>query len=136
MAIIDYSSVADLVGDVMRGLGQESKNGAVTLVVTTKGGYNSDTGETVGDTVAETAVEGVVFSDFELEEVQSSLSGLGQLIQVGDLKASWPANGSNPEPEKGHELRRGTELFRVMDVSTVDPAGVGLLHKAQLRRGG
>lgn len=100
---------------------------AMTLRVTTPGTYDPATGAESGATVADYACVGLL-TEAKAYYVANSL------MQAGDKVVIMGADVA-VRPQAGHQVVIGSEVWQVMAVVPVEPAGVPAIYKVQVRRG-
>ena len=100
---------------------------SMVLRVTTPGTYNPATGTDSGETTTDYACVGVLtnVSDYLINKT---------LIQVGDKIALIDATIA-VRPKADDALVIGEDTWKIVNVKTVEPSGVPVLYKAQVRRG-
>lgn len=99
----------------------------MSLRVTTPGTYDPATGAETGATTADYATVGVLTND-KAQFVD------GTLVRSGD-KVILMAASVAVRPLTGHDVVVGSVVWRVIAVDAVEPSGVPVLYKVQVRRG-
>ncbi|WP_430434259.1 hypothetical protein [Methyloversatilis sp.] len=121
MTAFDYARPAATAQRLLERFGR-----AVTLTRTTHGAYDSATGAPgTGTTVTHAGTAAL------LEYQQRDIDGTH--IRVGDLRA-YIAPDIEITPQTGDTLTIGGEMWSVIASRPLAPAGVVVLHDAQVRR--
>lgn len=118
-----YSNLSKTAATLLKQKGQ-----LVTLRRITEGAYDAATGAAT-QTVTLYSGHGAVFA-FPQREVD------GDAVQRDDRKVLLSASTTMPAPEVGDELLIGSVPYRVINASTVAPAGEAVMHTLQVRAGG
>ncbi|MGT2493126.1 hypothetical protein ACU4GD_28100 [Cupriavidus basilensis] len=120
-----YQEMAETADELLREYGKQR-----VLRRLTPGQYDPDTG-TVTEAVEDFPGTAALF-DFELQSAGQAFAP-GSLIQIGDKQCLLSPIGM-PQPVIGNLLLDGAEVWQVMNVKTVNPAGTPVLHELHLRR--
>jgi hypothetical protein len=120
----DYAKTAQTAKRLIEQFGM-----TVTLRVAQEGTYNPATGQVgygyLGEDPAEYAV-----TAFKLDYAQRDIDGT--LIQQGDMRLYMDPT-IPVTPKTGDTVLMGDEEYKVLASKPVDPAGVVVLHEAQIR---
>lgn len=100
---------------------------AMTLRVTTPGTYDPETGTESGAVVADHPCVGVL-TEAKAYYIANSL------MEAGDKVVLMGADVA-VRPQAGQQIVIGSDVWQVVAVVTVEPAGVPVLYKVQVRRG-
>ena len=100
---------------------------SMTLTRTVPGDYDPVAGTSTGGSTQAFAIYGIVSSYKD-----GVINQPGSLILTGDKKAIIDAVNVTPLP--GDSLTIAGTTWKIMAVDTVEPAGVALLHKCQVRK--
>ena len=120
-----YDEMAAVADVLLRDFGKP-----LTLRVVTPGTYNPGTGS-AADTTVDYAGTGALF-DYEL--LAAGQTWLDQkLIEAGDKQCLLSPAGV-PVPKSGYKMVDGADIWRVMNVKAVSPAGTPVLYELQLRK--
>lgn len=119
---MNYAATAKKAATMLKKTGT-----AMTLRVTTPGTYDPATGADSGETTTDYVCVGV------LTNVSDYLTD-GTLIQVGDKVALIGATVA-VRPKADDALVIGGDTWKVVNVKAVEPSGVPVLYKVQVRRG-
>lgn len=103
----------------------------MTLRVTTPGTYNPETGTETGAVVADHAAVGLLTNPFVS---QREAYFANSLVQSEDKVVLMGATVA-VRPQAGQQIVIGSDVWQVVAVVTVEPAGVPVLYKVQVRRG-
>lgn len=103
----------------------------MTLRVTTPGEYDPATGVDSTATVADHAAVGVLTNPF-ISQREAYFAN--SLVQSGDKVVLMGATVA-VRPAAGHQVVIGSDVWQVVAVVAVEPAGVPVLYKVQVRRG-
>lgn len=103
----------------------------MTLRVTTPGTYDPETGTETGAVVADHPCVGLLTNPFAS---QREAYFANSLVQSGDKVVLMGATVA-VRPQAGHQVVIGSDVWQVVAVVTVEPAGVPVLYKVQVRRG-
>lgn len=101
------------------------------LRVTTPGTYDPATGTDTGVTTADHAAVGLLTNPFSTNREAYFANSL---VQSGDKVVLMGATVA-VRPQAGHHVVVGSDAWLVVAVVTVEPAGVPVLYKVQVRRG-
>lgn len=104
---------------------------AMLLRVTTPGTYDPETGMESGATTADHAAVGLLTNPFVS---QREAYFANSLVQSGDKVVLMGATVA-VRPQAGHQVVIGSDVWLVVAVVTVEPSGVPVLYKVQVRRG-
>ena len=103
----------------------------MTLRVTTPGTYDPETGTETGAVVADHPCVGLLTNPFVS---QREAYFANSLVQSGDKVVLMGATVA-VRPQAGQQVVIGSDVWQVVAVVTVEPAGVPVLYKVQVRRG-
>jgi len=78
-------------------------------------------------TKTEQSIE-AVFLDYEQKYID------GTLIQAGDQRVFMPASGLNTYPQRESIISRGGDLWKVVNVSPLNPNGQNIMFELQVRK--
>ena len=120
-----YAEMAAMADELLREFGKP-----LTLRVVTPGTYNPGTGS-AADTTVDYAGTGALFDYELLASGQTFLDA--SLLAVGDKQCFLSPVGV-PEPRAGFKVIDGADVWRVMNVKKVAPAGTAVLYELQLRK--
>ena len=118
MATFDYSKLQTTATNLIQKFG-----GTVSVIVVSKGTYNTATG-VVNDTTTETEVSGVKV-DFKKNEID------GTLVKLNDIKIYLP---STVEVSKIDKLKISGNTYNIIDIKEVKPADTFLYYELQVRK--
>jgi hypothetical protein len=122
----DYAALAAEAAATIR-----EEGCAMTLRVTTPGEYDPATGVDSTATVADHAAVGVLTNPF-ISQREAYFAN--SLVQSGDKVVLMGATVA-VRPAAGHQVVIGSDVWQVVAVVAVEPAGVPVLYKVQVRRG-
>ncbi len=105
----------------------KAKGRSMTLKVVTAGAYDPETGTDPGSSTASYPCWGIKGS-FALAQID------GTNIIAGDCRATIGAHSLPVAPQPGNGLMIGEDEWSVVNVDTVSPADVAILHNLHLRR--
>jgi hypothetical protein len=114
----DYTGIQGAAGDVLTEYGQ-----TITYTRTADGAYTPGTAPTQTDTTYDM---NTVVDNYALREVD------GELIQAGDMRAIGQAGGT--APEVGDTATINGDVWRIVNILPINPAGLVLAYEFQLRR--
>jgi len=123
---MNYAATATKAAAAIRKSGM-----AMTLRVTTPGVYDPATGTDAGASDADHAACGLLTNPFRGQQ-ESYFANT--LVQSGDKVVLMGADVA-VRPQAGHRLVIGSDIWNVVAVVPVEPGGVPLLYKVQVRRG-
>ena len=98
--------------------------GDVTVRIVTAGSYNTTTG-TVGESVSDTEIKGVL-QDIALREVNG-------LIQAGDKRLTVAASDLTTAPETKDKVVISSVVHQVITVETTEQDNTAITHELILR---
>ena len=99
---------------------------SVTLRHHQPGAYDPARGETAS-TWSEYSLSGLV-RDYRQDQVD------GSLVQDGDREVILAAQRGGEPPAPGDRLLLAGESYTIVQVKTLEPGGLALLHQCQVRR--
>ena len=121
-----YEEMAAMADELLREFGK-----TLTLQQIAPGQYDPAAGAAV-DTVTDfPAAVGALF-DYELLSAGATFID-ARLLAVGDKQCFLSPLGV-PEPKAGFKVIDGADVWRVMNVKKVAPAGTAVLYELQLRK--
>ncbi|NJB67500.1 hypothetical protein GGQ74_001140 [Desulfobaculum xiamenense] len=123
---MDYAAEARSVEVDLREAGMP-----MTLRRLASAAYDPATGRT-----GATAVEQAGFGLFKSRDIQGSGETFidGSMVRQGDRFVLLGAHSVTTQPEPGDELVAGGTTYTVVNAKAVDPGGVPVLFKLQVRR--
>ena len=121
-----YDEMAAMADEMLREFDKP-----LTLQQIAPGQYDPGAGASV-DTVTDfPAAVGALF-DYELLSTGATFMD-ARLLAVGDKQCYLSPVGV-PEPKQGFKVIDGADIWRVMNVKKVAPAGTAVLYELQLRK--
>ena len=122
-----YADMATTSAELLTEFGQ-----AVTLTESTPGAYNTATGEPAAPDVTTQSAVGVV-RDYSSRSIDGTLIQAGDRLLIVGPKATAGADLTEPTVESTVTLADGS-VWTVKRVEAMNPAGVALAYRLQLRR--
>jgi len=117
-----YSEMAEMARE------QIDEYGRLAIIRGTTGNtYNPSTDTNSGGTITETSVK-MLFTEYRAKEID------GTIILRGDKKVMIANAALNTPPMHNDIVIDGTNEYKVIDISTIQPGDTPLIYKLQVRK--
>jgi hypothetical protein len=123
----DYASMQTLATELIAEFG-----GSVTFTHKTAGTHNATTGAITGQSTSTQVVKAAVFDYTMKESGKQAIDG--ETIQAGDKKMLVSSVDLTTAPALTSTVYASGQLWRIVNIKELNPAGTSLIYELQLRR--